>query len=55
MIADFVELQMRLNDLWRKPIEDLRALFFKLRNPKLLAKYDLTILLPTGTRPNQAI
>ncbi len=46
MIADFAELQVRLNDLWHKPIEDLRVLFFKELNPKLLAKYDLTILLP---------
>ena len=55
MIGDFAELQVRLNDLWHKPIEDLRALLFKELNPKLLAKYDLTILLPAGavrgTRP----
>jgi hypothetical protein len=53
MIADFAELQVRLNDLWRKPIEDLRGLLFKELNPKLLTKYDLTILLPVGARSQQ--
>jgi len=53
MIADFAELQIRLNALWNKPIEDLRSLLFKELNPKLLAKYDLTILLPADARPNK--
>lgn len=43
MIGDFAELQTRLNDLWRKPIEDLSDLLLKKRNIKLLAKYNLTI------------
>jgi hypothetical protein len=53
MIGDFAELQVRLNDLWHKPIEDLRVLLFKELNPELLAKYDLTILLPAGARPTE--
>ena len=32
MIGDFAELQTRLNDLWRKPIEDLSDLLLKKRN-----------------------
>jgi hypothetical protein len=49
MIADFAQIQVCLNNLWQKPIADLRTLLFKDHNPKLLSKYNLTILLPPGT------
>jgi hypothetical protein len=47
MVNDFAELQTRLNDLWHRPIEDLRTLLLREHNPKLLAKYNLEILVPT--------
>jgi hypothetical protein len=50
MIGDFAELQTRLNDLWRKPIEDMRDLLLKGRNPKLLAKMNIVLRSQAQTR-----
>jgi hypothetical protein len=50
MIGDFAELQHRLNDLWSKPIEDVQGLLLKERNPKLLAKLNLTLRSPAQKR-----
>jgi hypothetical protein len=54
MIRDFAELQTCLNDLWLKPIEDLSTLLLKQHNPKLLAKYNLTIVPPPARHPRGA-
>jgi hypothetical protein len=55
MINDFAELQIRLNELWRKPIEDFRNLLLKELNHTLLMKYNLEILLPAGVKLNKTV
>ena len=43
MIEDFAIVQTLLNGLWKKPIDRLRTLLYKERNPRMLSKYDLAL------------
>lgn len=44
MISDYAEMQIRLNDLWSRPLSDMDFLFFQSPNAKLLAKYNLRLV-----------
>jgi hypothetical protein len=41
MLKDFLDIQIRLNALWAKPIADLESLFFQERNKKLCERYSI--------------
>lgn len=44
MILDIGNLEIILNKLWNKPINDLRKLFFKDKNEILLEKYNIDLI-----------
>lgn len=41
MILDIGTLEIILNKLWVKPIDDLKKLFFHEKNQTLLSKYNI--------------
>ncbi|MDP2898774.1 MAG: hypothetical protein Q8Q12_19725 [bacterium] len=43
MILDIGRLEVTLNKLWEKPLEDLKKLFFQDRNEILLTKYNIEL------------
>lgn len=44
MNHSIAELERNLNNLWEKPIHDMKQLFLEEQNPILLAKYDLLLI-----------
>ncbi|PKP17383.1 MAG: hypothetical protein CVU05_15615 [Bacteroidetes bacterium HGW-Bacteroidetes-21] len=44
MESDFILIKSTLNDLWKKPIDDLYRLLYVEKNPVLLKKFQLTLI-----------